>query len=191
MATLPVIFLIIKKGSGILRLQEKLHFDPPYRITEIVSEYQKMLKKDEFLQIKIGGRKINFEKYSSSDSAYLLRTIKAYIKKNIPTQYEKLEHSTQSPNIKKARFEVRISEEEKIKIENRAKEANMKTSRFARTMLLEGSVIVLTPEEKRNITGIGNNFNQLLRRVNSGMVPQDVVEDLRQLLKDLKKHYRN
>ncbi|MDO5654577.1 MAG: hypothetical protein Q4G27_00385 [Flavobacteriaceae bacterium] len=88
------------------------------------------------------------------------------------------------------RIEIRVSESEKKELEKQAQNLGLTLSDFARRKIHSGNVIILSEEEKRNITGIGRNFNQLVKFCNAtNKIPLGIVEELNRIIAQLKKHY--
>lgn len=91
---------------------------------------------------------------------------------------------------KDQRIEVRLTAEEKKEIVKKAESVGMNLSQFARQTLINGTVINLSDEEKRNITGIGRNFNQLVKFSHvSNRIPNDLQEEIQSIINHLKKYY--
>lgn len=71
---------------------------------------------------------------------------------------------------KNIRFTVRFSDEELNEVERKAKQMKMTTSRFIRTMAVDGQATMLeVPEYTKvivELTKIGTNLNQITRRLN-------------------------
>lgn len=95
-------------------------------------------------------------------------------------------------NRKKDEFlKFRITEKEKVLIEERSKNCNKSMSEFARFMLLNGEVIAITVEEKRILVGLANNINQLVKRFHqTNREPDNLVIELQTILTHLKNAYR-
>lgn len=97
----------------------------------------------------------------------------------------------QEKEIKRIRFEIRISESEKEEIQKRAKKAGLSVSEFSRRILLNGEVISITQEERRMLNGIAINFNQMIKLWHSTKnQPMKLEEVFNSLIQDLKKHYK-
>jgi hypothetical protein len=95
-------------------------------------------------------------------------------------------------NRKKDEFlKFRITEKEKVMIEERSKNCNKNMSEFARFMLLNGEVITITVEEKRILVGLANNINQLVKRFHqTNKEPDNLMIELQTILIHLKNAYR-
>lgn len=86
---------------------------------------------------------------------------------------------------------IRVSEEDKEKIQALAKKENMSVSEYARKMMLFGQVIKVDPEEKRTLNGIANNLNQLTRNYNqTGEKKSEVEVTLKMLINKIRHAYR-
>ena len=88
-------------------------------------------------------------------------------------------------------FTVRLSAAEREQVEEKARLLNMTPSDYARVCLVQGTVKIVReeghdPEKVRALLAIGNNLNQMARRMNaSGEVPpllSDVLGLVRALL---------
>lgn len=95
-------------------------------------------------------------------------------------------------NRKKDEFlKFRITEREKVLIEERSKSCNKNMSEFARFMLLNGEVIAITVEEKRILAGLANNINQLVKLFHqTNKEPDNLMTELQTILTHLKNAYR-
>ena len=90
-------------------------------------------------------------------------------------------------------FNVRLTEYERDRIEEKAKSVNMKSSAYARKMLLDGAIvyrdITIFSKWMRELNAIGVNINQIAHNTNSDhtVITTDVVQLKRQYekLKDL------
>ena len=63
-------------------------------------------------------------------------------------------------------IKIRVTPEEKLQIQKRAKSENLNVSKYGRNMLLNGTVFVLEKEELFQLKKIGININQLARHAN-------------------------
>ena len=89
------------------------------------------------------------------------------------------------------RLEVRVSAEDKARIEERALASGWSLSEYTRKMLLDGQIILIDPADRRQIVGLSNNLNQLTRQANAlGIRPGEVETELRAILEELKNAYR-
>lgn len=88
-------------------------------------------------------------------------------------------------------FTVRLSPAERAAVEEKARLLKMTPSDYARACLVQGTVKVVReeghdPEKVRALLAVGNNLNQIARRLNaSGEVPPlllDVLETVRAAL---------
>ncbi len=88
-------------------------------------------------------------------------------------------------------FTVRLSAAEREQVEEKARLLNLTPSDYARVCLVQGTVKIVReeghdPEKVRALLSIGNNLNQIARRMNaSGEVPpllSDVLGLVRALL---------
>ena len=88
-------------------------------------------------------------------------------------------------------FTVRLSPAERAAVEERARLLKMTPSDYARACLVQGTVKVIReaghdPEKVRALLAIGNNLNQIARRLNaSGETPThlpEILETVRALL---------
>lgn len=81
-------------------------------------------------------------------------------------------------------FTVRLSAAEREQVEEKARLLNLTPSDYARVCLVQGTVKIVReeghdPEEVRALLAIGNNLNQIARRMNaSGEVPPLLSEVL-------------
>jgi len=81
-------------------------------------------------------------------------------------------------------FTVRLSPAERAAVEARARLLKMTPSDYARACLVQGTVKVIQeqghdPEKVRALLAVGNNLNQIARRLNaSGEVPPLLMEVL-------------
>jgi len=86
---------------------------------------------------------------------------------------------------------LRVSPSDKRIIQDKAKEAGISVSEYARKVLLSGSIIKVDGEEKKTLNGIANNLNQLTRHANStGIVPAEVSGTLKELIEKIRHAYR-
>lgn len=88
-------------------------------------------------------------------------------------------------------FTVRLSSAERAAVEERARLLRMTPSDYARACLVQGTVKIIReeghdPEKVRALLAIGNNLNQIARRLNaSGETPAhlpEILETVRALL---------
>ena len=95
-------------------------------------------------------------------------------------------------------FTVRISAVEREQVEEKARLLKMTPSDYARACIVQGTVKVIheeghDPEKVRALLAIGNNLNQIARRLNaSGEVPpllSEVLGTVRALLTDAGRVY--
>ncbi len=81
-------------------------------------------------------------------------------------------------------FTVRISAAEREQVEEKARLLNLTPSDYARACLVQGTVKIVReeghdPEKVRALLSIGNNLNQIARRMNaSGEIPPLLSEVL-------------
>lgn len=86
---------------------------------------------------------------------------------------------------------LRLSAEDKEKIQARAVSEGMKISAYARKMLLFGEVIKISPEEQKMLSGVANNLNQLTRHYNqTGECKPELETVLKTLIDELRNAYR-
>ena len=90
---------------------------------------------------------------------------------------------------KKTRLEVRLSVEEKNQIIYNAEQVSMNLSDYSRQMLIYGKVLRISQEERRTLTGIGININQMAKKVNLGYIPEGLLIEFENTLKEIKKFY--
>ena len=90
---------------------------------------------------------------------------------------------------KKARLEIRLSVEEKNQVIYNAQNVSMNLSDYSRLMLVHGKVLRISQEERRTLTGIGININQMAKRVNLGFVPENFWNELEYTFNEIKKFY--
>lgn len=95
-------------------------------------------------------------------------------------------------NKKKDTFlKFRITEKEKLLIEERSKKNGKNISEFSRFMLINGEVIAISIEERRILAGLANNINQLVKLYHQkNKEPERLLEELHNTLKHLKNAYR-
>ncbi len=92
---------------------------------------------------------------------------------------------------KETQILLRISPEDKIEIQKRAKEAGLSVSEYGRKMMLHGSIIKVDLEDKRTLTGLANNLNQLTRHAHlTQVVGQETPEILKKLIDEIRNAYR-
>lgn len=92
---------------------------------------------------------------------------------------------------KEVYLKLRISKLEKEYIMQKVKKLNLSFSEFARQMLLNGEVIVLSPEEKKILGGLSNNVNQLTKKFHQkGYRPSGLLLELSTLLNHIRNAYR-
>ena len=88
-------------------------------------------------------------------------------------------------------LKFRITEKEKILIEERSKKCGKNVSEFCRFMLLNGEVIAISQEEKRILAGLANNVNQLVKLFHQKKKePEELLKEIQTLLIHLKNAYR-
>lgn len=95
-------------------------------------------------------------------------------------------------NKKKDEFlKFRITEKEKKLIKERSKKSGKNISEFSRFMLLNGEVISISIEERRILTGLANNINQLVKLFHQKkQEPDMLIHELQLTLTHLKNAYR-
>ena len=90
-------------------------------------------------------------------------------------------------------FTVRLSAAERAQVESKAQLLKMTPSDYARACLVQGTVKIVReeghdPEKIRALLAIGNNLNQMARRMNAnGETPPqllEVLETVRAILTD-------
>jgi len=95
-------------------------------------------------------------------------------------------------------FTVRLSAAEREQVEEKARLLNLTPSDYARVCLVQGTVKIVReeghdPEKVRALLSIGNNLNQIARRMNaSGEVPpllSEVLGLVRALLTEAGRQY--
>ncbi|MFC3560843.1 plasmid mobilization protein [Pedobacter jamesrossensis] len=92
---------------------------------------------------------------------------------------------------KETNINFRISPDDKLKVEKKAEEAGLALSQFARKVLLDGNVIKVELEDRKIISGIANNLNQLTRKFNrTNILPIETVDTLNDIIKALRHAYR-
>lgn len=86
---------------------------------------------------------------------------------------------------------IRVTDEEKTKIKDRAQKLGLKTSEFIRVMSLEKEPILIDNEERRILKNLSINFNQMVRLMNAEKSTKKASMDLQiEILKILKNAYR-
>lgn len=86
---------------------------------------------------------------------------------------------------------LRLSSEDKQKIQARAESEGLKISSYARGMLLFGEVIKVDAEDKKTLNGIANNLNQLTRHYNqTGERKPELESVLKSLIEEIRHAYR-
>ena len=86
---------------------------------------------------------------------------------------------------------IRVTDEEKTKIKDRAQKLGLKTSEFIRVMSLEKEPILIDNEERRILKNLSINFNQMVRLMNAEKSTKNASMDLQiEILKILKNAYR-
>lgn len=86
---------------------------------------------------------------------------------------------------------LRLSAEDKHKIQAKAESEGMKISAYARKMLLFDEVIKISPEEQKMLSGVANNLNQLTRHYNqTGERKPELETVLKTLIDELRHAYR-
>ncbi len=92
---------------------------------------------------------------------------------------------------KEVSLKFRVTELEKEIIENRAKINGKTFSDYARFMLINGEIIVISDKEKSILGGLANNINQLTKRFHQRKeVPAELLNELKTTLIHLKNAYR-
>lgn len=92
---------------------------------------------------------------------------------------------------KKTTIILRISNEHKVLIENKAKGAGLSISAFIRKSAIDLVVIKIEPEDKKVLSGISNNLNQLTKKAHvTNRIPAEIVNTLRELIKTIRHAYR-
>ena len=92
---------------------------------------------------------------------------------------------------KKTTIILRISNEHKVLIENKAKDAGLSISAFIRKSAIDLVVIKIEPEDKKVLSGISNNLNQLTKKAHlTNRIPAEIVNTLRELIKTIRHAYR-
>ena len=100
---------------------------------------------------------------------------------------------TKKERYRTVQFNVRLTENERDWIEDKAKSVNMKSSSYARKMLLDGAIIYrdtsIFSKWMKELNAIGVNINQIAHNTNSidNVISNDVVQLKKQYekLKDL------
>lgn len=86
---------------------------------------------------------------------------------------------------------IRVTDEEKTKIKDRAQKLGLKTSEFIRVMSLEKEPILIDNEERRILKNLSINFNQMVRLMNAEKSTRNASMELQaEILKVLKNAYR-
>ena len=86
---------------------------------------------------------------------------------------------------------IRVSEEEKNKVQTMAKKEGLSLSEYARKMMLHGQVIKVDPEDKKVLNGVANNLNQLTRFFNqTGERKPELETTLKQIIDQIRHAYR-
>lgn len=92
---------------------------------------------------------------------------------------------------KKTNITLRISIEEKNQIRNKAEESGLQLSQYMRKMCLDGVIIKIENEDRKTLSGIANNLNQLTRYTNqTHVLPPELTKTLTLLLTALRYAYR-
>lgn len=92
---------------------------------------------------------------------------------------------------KEVSLKFRVTQNEKELIESRSKMYKKSFSEFARFMLINGEVIVVSDKEKSILGGLANNINQLTKLYHQKKeTPSELFNELQQLLIHLKNAYR-
>ncbi len=87
--------------------------------------------------------------------------------------------------LKDEKIELRLTGDEKIVIEAKAKKAGVSVSEYMRQVALGIEITqVLTEEQHRTIVGVANNLNQLTRFAHKGKVN---ISRINQILEELTK----
>jgi len=86
---------------------------------------------------------------------------------------------------------LRLSTEDKQKIQAKAESEGLKISTYARKMLLFGEVINVSSEDKKTLNGLANNLNQLTRHYNqTGERKPELEYVLKTLIEEIRHAYR-
>jgi len=86
---------------------------------------------------------------------------------------------------------LRLSAEDKDKIQVKVAREGLKLSAYARQMLLFGEVINVSSEDKKTLNGIANNLNQLTRHFNqTGERKPELESVLKSLIEEIRYAYR-
>lgn len=93
--------------------------------------------------------------------------------------------------LKEVSLKFRVTQNEKELIETRSKIYKKSFSEFARFMLINGEVIIISDQEKRILAGLANNINQLTKLFHQkNVAPTELLIELHKLLIHLKNAYR-
>jgi ribosome biogenesis protein Nip4 len=86
---------------------------------------------------------------------------------------------------------IRVSEEEKNKVQSMAKKEGLSLSEYARKMMLHGQVIKVDSEDKKVLNGVANNLNQLTRFFNqTGERKPELETTLKEMIDQIRHAYR-
>lgn len=92
---------------------------------------------------------------------------------------------------KEVSLKFRVTQNEKDLIETRSKMHKKSFSEFARFMLINGEVIVVSDKDKSILGGLANNINQLTKLYHQKKeTPIELFNELQKLLIQLKNAYR-
>lgn len=91
--------------------------------------------------------------------------------------------------MKNKRITIRVDEKLKEKIKSQSKKANMTMSEYINRVLKNKNIVVI--EQGREIcfelNKIGNNVNQIARKLNSGIATKNDINNLDNVSKELNK----
>ena len=86
---------------------------------------------------------------------------------------------------------IRVSPADKETIKQKAENAKISVSEYARKMMLSGEVIKVEPQDRATLNGIANNLNQLTRFANqTHSISPETENILRELIKQIRNAYR-
>lgn len=89
---------------------------------------------------------------------------------------------------KDSRIEIRIDEEEKIKLIKKCKFLNISISDYTRALYVHGEVRILSSQTERDLHGLAINVNQISKKFNGGSITNNqLLDELQEIIRSLKK----